>query len=97
VGSFERSGTFQNRERFLEGVKEKLEKLMGGAAQGMTTTWEKEGALDVGRLSGFGARIEMRVAETTWRCAAEIPSWLPIPQSLIEQKFDEKFSQLSKL
>jgi hypothetical protein len=39
----------------------------------------------------------MTVAETTWRCLAEIPSWLPIPQSMIEQKFDEKFSQLSKL
>jgi hypothetical protein len=97
VGSFQRSGTFQNRERFLAGVKEKLEKLMGGSAQGMTATWEKDGARDVGRLSGFGARIEMTVEETTWRCLAEIPSWLPIPQSMIEQKFDEKFSQLSKL
>ena len=31
MGSFQRSGTFQNRERFLDGVKQKLEKLMGGA------------------------------------------------------------------
>ena len=43
MGAFSRSGTFQNRERFLEGVKQKLEKLMGGAAQGMTSTWEKAG------------------------------------------------------
>src|SRR5437868_14297686 len=39
MGSFRREGTFQNRDRFLEGVKQKLEKLMGGAAQGMTSTW----------------------------------------------------------
>ena len=97
MGSFERSGTFHNRERFLEGVKQKLEKLMGGAAQGMTATWEKSGAAEVGRLSGFGARIEMTVEESTWRCTADIPSWLPIPQKLIEQKFDEKFSELSQL
>ena len=30
-------------------------------------------------------------------CNADIPSWIPIPQSMIEQKFDEKFSELSKL
>ncbi len=97
MGSFERSGTFQNREKFLEGVKQKLEKLMGGDAQGMTATWAKEGAADVGRLSGFGARIEMTVDAAAWRCMAEIPSWLPIPQSMIERKFDEKFAELSKL
>jgi hypothetical protein len=39
MGSFQRSGTFHNREKFLEGVKQKLEKLLGGAAQGMTATW----------------------------------------------------------
>jgi len=97
VGSFERSGTFQNRERFLEGVKQKLEKLMGGAAQGMTSTWEKAGADDVGRLAGFGAKIEFTVGETGWKCLADIPSWIPIPQAAIEQKFDEKFAELSKL
>ena len=97
MGSFQRSGTFQDREKFLAGVKQKLEKLMGGEAQGMTATWAKEGAADVGRLSGFGARIEMTVDAAAWRCSAEIPAWLPIPQSIIEQKFDEKFSELSKL
>ncbi len=97
MGSFQRSGTFRDREKFLAGVKQKLEKLMGGEAQGMTATWAKEGAADVGRLSGFGARIEMTVDAAAWRCSAEIPAWLPIPQSIIEQKFDEKFSELSKL
>ena len=97
MGQFERSGSFQSRERFLEGVKQKLDKLIVGAAQGMTSTWEKSGDADVGRLSGFGARIEITVGEKTWRCTAEIPAWLPIPQSMIEQKFDEKFAELSKL
>jgi len=97
MGSFQRAGTFQNRERFLEGVKVKLSKLMGGAAQGMTETWEKVEGADVARLSGFGARIELTVREKDWSCAADFPSWIPIPQSLIEAKFDEKFSELSKL
>jgi hypothetical protein len=97
MGNFQRSGTFQNRDRFLEGVKEKLQKLMGGAAQGMTVVWEKAGAADVGRLSGFGARLEMTVEERAWVCTAEIPGWLPIPQSLIEKTFDEKFAELSRL
>lgn len=97
MGTFQRSGTFQNRDRFLEGVRQKLEKLLGGSAQGMTATWEKEGADDVGRLSGFGAKIEFTVRESTWTCVADIPAWLPIPQSMIEQKFDEKFAELSKL
>ena len=97
MGTCQRSGTFQNREKFLEGVKQKLEKLMGGAAQGMTATWEKQGADDVGRLAGFGAKIEFTVGEKSWACQADIPSWLPIPQAMIEQKFDEKFAELSKL
>ena len=97
MGSFRRSGTFQNRDRFLEGVKQKLEKLLGGQAQGMTATWEKAGTDDVGRLSGFGARIEIVVGDKGWSCEANIPSWIPIPMSMIEQKFDEKFGELSKL
>lgn len=97
MGTFQRSGTFQNREKFLEGVKQKLEKLMGGAAQGMTATWEKQGTDDVGRLAGFGAKIEFTVGEKSWACLADIPSWIPIPQAMIEQKFDEKFAELSKL
>lgn len=97
MGNFSRTGTFRDRARFLEGVKVKLSKLMGGAAQGMTETWEKAGDADVARLSGFGARIELTVGEKEWTCSAEIPSWLPIPQSLIESKFDEKFAELGAL
>ena len=29
MGSFRREGSFQNRDRFLDGVRQKLEKLMG--------------------------------------------------------------------
>ncbi len=97
MGSFQRQGTFKDRGRFLEGLKQKLEKLMGGAGQGMTSTWEKVEGADVGRLSGFGARIELTVREKDWSCTADIPSWIPIPQSMIEQKFDEKFGELSQL
>lgn len=97
MGAFERSGTFRNRERFLEGVRQKLEKLMGGAAPGMTHTWEQVDGADVGRLSGFGVRIELTVGERDWKCTAQIPDWLPIPQKMIEEKFDEKFGELSQL
>ena len=97
MGAFERSGSFRDRDRFLEGVRQKLEKLMGGTAQGMTHTWEKVDGADVGRLSGFGARIELTVGERDWKCTAQIPDWLPIPQKMIEEKFDEKFGELSQL
>ena len=50
----------------MEALKQKLEKLLGGQAQGMTATWEKEGTDDVGRLSGFGARIEIVVGDKDW-------------------------------
>ena len=97
MGAFERSGTFRDRARFLEGLRERLTKLTGGAAQGMTETWEKAGDADVARLSGFGVKIELTVEEQSWRCEAQIPDWLPIPQKMIEAKFDEKFSELSEL
>ena len=97
MGQFRREGSFRDRARFLEGVKVKLAKLMGGAAQGMTETWEKSGEDDVARLSGFGVRIELTIGASAWKCDAEIPSWLPIPQSMIEAKFDEKFAELSQL
>jgi hypothetical protein len=51
----------------------------------------------VGRLTGFGARLEMTVEERSWVMTAEIPAWLPIPQSLIEKTFDEKFAELGRL
>jgi len=97
VGTFRRDGTFRDRARFLEAVKVKMAKLLGGAAQGMTETWEKAGEDDVARISGFGVRIELTVRATSWSCEAEIPAWLPIPQSMIEAKFDEKFGEMSRL
>ena len=81
----------------MEGVRERLTKLTGGAAQGMTETWEKDGETDVARLSGFGVRIEVKIEASTWSCEAEIPDWLPIPQKMIEEKFDKKFGELSEL
>lgn len=97
MGTFSRQGSFQNRDAFLAAVRQKLEKLLGGAAQGMTNTWEVVDGADVGRLAGFGAKIELTVRASDWSCKADIPSWLPIPQSMIEQKFDEKFAELAKL
>jgi hypothetical protein len=98
MGTFTRQGTFQDRDAFLAAVRQKLEKLMGGAAQGMTHTWEKgPGGEDIGRLAGFGAKIELTVGASDWTCRADIPAWLPIPQAMIEQKFDEKFAELSRL
>lgn len=97
MGQFTRQGSFKNREAFLTGVRQKLEKLMGGAAQGMTNTWEVVDGADVGRLAGFGAKIELTVREKDWSCVADIPAWLPIPQKMIEAKFDEKFAELSSL
>ena len=97
MGSFERSGTFRDRARFPEGVRERLTKLTGGTAQGMTETWEKEGEADVARLAGFGVKIELTIKETSWTCDAQIPDWLPIPQKMIEEKFDKKFGELSDL
>lgn len=97
MGQFTRQGSFKNREAFLAGVRQKLEKLMGGAAQGMTNTWEVVDGHDVGRLAGFGAKIELTVRASDWSCVADIPAWLPIPQKMIEAKFDEKFAELSTL
>ncbi len=97
MGSFTRQGTFQNRDAFLAAVRQKLEKLLGGAAQGMSHTWEVVDGTDVGRLSGFGAKIELTVRTSDWSCTADIPGWIPIPQAMIEQKFDEKFAELGKL
>ena len=64
MGTFQRSGTFVDRQKFLEGVKQKLEKLLGGAGQGMTATWEKQGSDDVGRLAD-GRFVFGRLDQTT--------------------------------
>jgi hypothetical protein len=97
MGNFARSGSFQNRDRFLEGFRAMIVKLKNGALSGAAETWEKAGDSDVARLAGFGAKIEFTITDRSWSCAAEIPDWIPIPQRMIEEKFDEKFAELSKL
>jgi hypothetical protein len=97
MGRFRREGTFRDRGRFLAGVREQFDRLLGGAASGMSQTWERRGEADVVRLSGFGVRVELVVEAARWTMEAEIPSWLPIPQKAIEEKFDAKFSELAKL
>ncbi len=95
MAGFERSGTFRDRARFLEALRERLERLKEGGLRGMTEAWETSGDSDVARLSGFGAKLEFTVGKDSWRCAAELPSWIPIPMSTIEEKFDKEMQGLS--
>ena len=97
MGNFARTGTFLSRDRFLEGFRAKIARLRGGALQGMTETWEKSDGGDVARLAGFGLKIEFTIGPASWACAAEIPSWIPIPQKSIEEKFDQEFGELARL
>lgn len=97
MGEFRRQGTFQNRERFIEGVKAAFGKLMGSGTPGVSERWEKEGERDVCRLSGFGVRVEFAVDAASWSCTASVPDGFFFPQSLIEEKFDQKFAELSRL
>ena len=48
-------------------------------------------------IAGFGVKVVFSVGEKDWRCEAAIPSWLPIPQSAIEDKFDNEFADLKGL
>jgi hypothetical protein len=97
MGAFRREGTFRDRVRFLEALKGALARLREGGLRGMTETWERSGDADVARLSGFGARVEFIVAASSWACAVEMPDWLPLPQSAVEAKFDEKMAPLNGL
>src|SRR2546425_11483280 len=97
MGSFERGGTFQDRPRFLAALKQKIAKLKEGALRGMTESWEEKGPAATATLSGFGVSVAFEVREADWSCRAEIPSWLPIPQASIEEKFDREFSDLKGL
>ncbi len=97
MASFERGGTFQDRARFLAGLKEKIARLRDGALRGMGERWEESGAVSTATLSGFGVSVVFEVRATDWSCRAEIPSWLPIPQSAIEEKFDREFEDLKGL
>ena len=91
--SFTRDGEFKNREAFLAALRGKLEKLRDGTLRGSTLTWSGGGAT----LEGFGARVVFTVGESRWSCAAELPSFMPIPQRMIEAKFDEEFGELKGL
>ena len=93
MGSFKRDGEFKNREAFLVALRGKLEKLRDGTLRGSTLTW----AGDQASLEGFGARVVFQVGAATWSCAAELPSFIPIPQRMIEEKFDREFEDLRGL
>ena len=90
---FEREGAFKNREAFLAALRKKLEHLRDGALRGSTLEWTDAEA----SLAGFGARVVFRVGESTWKCEAELPSFIPIPQKMLEAKFDEEFEDLKGL
>ena len=96
MGSFRREGTFADREDFLGRLRTKLAHLRANVLTGMTEAWEKQSGIDLARIAGYGASMNFRVAEGSWRCDAELPDWLPIPQRVIEQKFDEEFADLLK-
>lgn len=97
MGSFSREGTFKDREKFIAGFKESVAKVMGSGQPGVTETWEQEEGADVGRIAGFGAKVELTVGAETWTCAASFPAWLPIPPSVLEEKLDKKLTELSDL
>jgi hypothetical protein len=93
MGKFTREGTFKDREAFLAALRGKLEKLRDGVLRGATLEWADGRA----SLEGFGARVVFQVGDSTWTCAADLPSFIPIPQRMIEAKFDEEFGELKGL
>ncbi|GEM_PF-3458335 len=94
MGSFRREGRFEDRAGFLDRLRTKLTHLRANLLPGMTEAWEKENGLDLVRLSGYGVSVRFRIGEQDWRCDADLPDWLPIPQRAIEEKFDAEFSDL---
>ena len=93
MGSFTRAGEFKNREAFLAALRGKLEKLRNGTLKGSTLAWSESEA----SLEGFGARVVFKVGPAAWSCEATMPSFLPIPQRMIEAKFDQEFAELKGL
>jgi len=93
MGIFTREGEFKNREAFLAALRGKLDKLRNGVMRGATLEW----AGDQATLEGFGARVVFRVGDSKWACDAELPAFIPIPQRMIEAKFDEEFADLKGL
>jgi len=93
MGTFTREGEFKDRAAFLAALRGKLEKLRDGTLRGTTLAWSDAEA----SLEGFGAKVVFRVGESRWTCAAELPSFIPIPQRMVEAKFDEEFGELKGL
>lgn len=94
MGTFRREGSFGDRPAFLGGLRTKLAHLRSSVLPGMSEAWEKENGCDLVRLAGYGVSVRFRIGESDWRCDADLPDWLPIPQRVIEQKFDEEFADL---
>jgi len=96
MSSITRDGKYQDRTKFLAALRAKLEGLRDGALRGTTLTWE-EGPEVRATLAGYGARVVFAVAEGGWTCAAELPSFLPVPKGMLEEKFDREFEGLKGL
>ena len=97
MGSFTRTGTFKDQSAFVSALKVKIAKLKDGALRGMGERWEEAAGGPKATLSGFGVSVVFQVRAADWTCDADIPSWLPIPQASIEEKFDREFSDLKGL
>ena len=93
MGTFTRQGEFKQRDAFLAALRKKLEKLRDGVMRGATLEWVDGTAT----LEGFGARVVFQVGDSTWTCAAELPAFIPIPQRMVEEKFDREFEDLRGL
>ena len=96
MGAFTRQGAFQDREKFLAALKSKIAALKDGPLRGMEETWS-DGATSTATLSGFGVKVVFTVSDRDWSCEASIPSWIPVPQASIEDRFDREFEELKGL
>ncbi len=96
MGSFQRSGTFTDRAKFLAGLKSKIANLKESALRGMDEAWT-EGTPGTCTISGFGVKVLFAIHEHDWTCEATIPPWIPIPLGAVEERFDREFSELQGL
>ena len=97
MGSFQRSNTFHDRDKFLIVLKEKLGKLRTGTLAGMSEDWTKEGENDIVLMSGMGANIRFQIRRSDWDCNVDLPAALPFPQSMVENMFDGMLKDLNGL
>jgi hypothetical protein len=91
MGTFTRSGTFRDRDRFIGAVRSKLAVLRDGPLRGVSESWE-DGPPTRAILAGFGARFTFTIGESDWNVDASLPPFVPL--SYIESKFDREFSDL---